>query len=129
MTNEENGRLHEMSAEIGGLKASLELLTKIWQQQDSAAAAGRRALYEKFELVRQESGIQIAGLGIRVDRLSDQVKLVEPSIQAFKDEKLRKEGAERLGVRLYTAMIAAAGLVGWGLHEFGDKISAWLKSF
>jgi len=80
-------------------------------------------------LVRQESGIQIAGLGIRVDRLSDQVKLVEPSIQAFKDEKLRKEGAERLGVRLYTAMIAAAGLVGWGLHEFGDKISAWLKSF
>src|SRR5882757_3573105 len=85
MTEQEKGNLHQISTEIGALKASVEMLMRIWQTQEAAATAGRRSLYEKFELFRQEVGVQIASLGLRVDRMSDAFNLVEPSMQSFKD--------------------------------------------
>lgn len=116
------GQLHQISAEIGGLKKAVEMMTDMWQRQESNASAGRKALHDKFEMFKDEVGLQIAGLSLRVDRLTDQVKLYEPSVTSFKEDKLRKEGAERLGLRLWAAMMAVSGVIGWGLHEF----TGWL---
>lgn len=118
------GQLHEISAEIGGLKRSVEIMTELWKSQEATASAGRRALHEKFDQFRQEVGLDISALSLRVDRLTDKVVAVEPSVtsfkqesDAFKDERLRQEGAKRLGVKLYAALMAAAGAIGWAAHE------------
>src|SRR4051794_20697908 len=96
----DRGELHEISAEIGALKKAVEIMTDMWSRQEETATAGRRALHEKFEAFRADVGLQIAGLSRRVDRLVDTMKDVEPAVQSFKDEKLRDEGAKRLGARL-----------------------------
>src|SRR6266852_5725362 len=120
-----DGPIHQMSMVVGGLQAdvknlarSIENLNKVWGERDQNATEGRRALHEKFELHRQESGIQMAAMALRVDRLVDQVKIIEPSVTSFKEEKLRDEGAKRLGKGLIGAMITVAGGAGWGIHEF-----------
>lgn len=112
-----DGDLHQISAEIGGLKKAVEIMTDMWKTQETQASAGRKALHDKFELFRQEVGIELSSLALRVDRLTDQVKLYEPSVTSFKEEKLREEGAKRLGLKLWAAMMAVAGTIGWGLHE------------
>lgn len=116
------GQLHQISAEIGGLKAAVEIMTDMWQRQEETASAGRKALHEKFELFRWEITNQVASLGLRVDRMADQISLVEPSVKSFNDEKLRAEGAKRLGARLWTAIVAAAGALGWGAHELIGRL-------
>jgi hypothetical protein len=128
MTEQEKGNLHQVSVEIGGLKSSVEMLMRVWQTQEAAATAGRRALYEKFDLFQQSVGVQIASLSLRIDRVVDEMKLIEPAVDGFKAEKLRKEGAERFGVKIYAALAAAAGALGWIIHEFGDRLFAWLRN-
>lgn len=116
--SDDKGQLHQISSEIGGLKRSVELMTDLWKTQEASASAGRRALHDKFDQFRQEVGIDISALSLRVDRLTDKVTSIEPSVKAFEKEELRQEGAKRLGARLWGAMVLAAGLVGWGIHEF-----------
>jgi signal transduction histidine kinase len=43
---------------------------------------------------------------------------VEPAVKKYEDEKMREEGAKRLGKGLIAALTASAGAIGWGLHEF-----------
>jgi hypothetical protein len=111
------GDLHEISAEIGALKKAVEIMTDMWSRQEETASAGRRSLHDKFELFRQQIGLDVASLSMRVDRLTDQVKVIEPSVTSFNNEKLRDEGAKRLGAKLVAAMVATAGVVGWAAHE------------
>jgi hypothetical protein len=120
-----HGDLHQISAEIGGLKKSVEIMTDLWERQEESATAGRRALHEKFDMLRQQVGMDVAALSIRVDRLTDKVSMIEPSVtvfkekmQADKDDDLREEGAQRLGLKLWAALMAICGLLGWGAHEF-----------
>lgn len=118
-----DGQVHQISAEIGALKKAVELMTEMWKTQEASASAGRRALHDKFELIKDEVGLQVAGLSLRVDRLTDKVTLIEPSVNSFKEEKLRDEGAKRLGVKLYAALVAGASLLGWGAHE----LVGWIR--
>lgn len=118
-----DGQVHQISAEIGALKKAVELMTEMWKAQEASASAGRRALHDKFELIKDEVGLQVAGLSLRVDRLTDKVSLIEPSVNSFKEEKLRDEGAKRLGVKLYAALVAGASLLGWGAHE----LVGWIR--
>lgn len=120
----DSGDLHEVSVEIGGLKKAVEMMMAMWERQEEAATAGRKALHEKVEMVRQELGVQVAGLSLRVDRLSDHFATVEPSVNSlqtsvkvFEDEKLRREGEKRLGKFLIAALTTTAGLIGAGVHE------------
>lgn len=115
--SDNKGDLHQISSEIGGLKTAVELMMDLWKTQEASAAAGRKVLHDKFEVFRQEVGIDISVLSMRMDRLTDQVKMVEPSVKAFNDEQLRQEGAKRLGAKLWALMMLAAGLAGWGIHE------------
>lgn len=121
----DDGELHQISAEIGGLKKAVEFMTGLWEKQEQSASAGRKHLHDKFDLFKDEVGLQIAGLSLRVDRLTDKVTMIEPSVttfkekmQADKEDDLREEGAKRLGMKLWAAVVAAAGVIGWGVHEF-----------
>lgn len=105
MTNE--GQLHQISAEIGGLTKAVDIMMKQWERQEESASAGRRALHEKFEAFKTDVGLQIAGLSLRVDRLTDQIKR----------EEILVEGEKRLGKKIWVALMAVAGVTGWGINE------------
>lgn len=111
------GELHEISAEIGALKKAVEIMAAQSERREEAATAGRRSLHDKFETFKDSMGLQVAGLSLRVDRMVDTLKEVEPAVQAFQDERLRKEGSQRLGAKLWAGLIAAAGVLGWLGHE------------
>ena len=122
--NVNRGDVHQISMKLGQLSQAVEMMTDMWRRQEEIATAGRRALHDKVEIIRQELGVQVAGLSLRVDRLTDQVKIIEPTVTALKDdvevfehEKLRQEGAKRLGKVLIGALGVVAGGVGWGVHE------------
>lgn len=118
MTAANEGQIHQISAEIGALKKAVELMTDMWKAQETTASAGRKSLHDKFELLRGEVGLQVSGLSLRMDRLTDKVTLIEPYANGFREDKLRDEGAKRLGVKLYAALVAGATLLGWAAHEF-----------
>ena len=113
----DRGELHEISAEIGGLKTAFNLMMAQWARQEETATAGRKALADKFESLQQTVGAQLSSLNLRVDRVVDTMSKVEPAVKKYEDEKLREEGAKRLGGKLIAALMAAAGGIGWGLHE------------
>lgn len=111
--------------QLASLQTSVEHLTTAmtnmanqWANQENTATAGRKALHEKFESFKDSVGLQISGLSLRVDRMVDTMTKVEPAVKKYEEEKLREEGAKRLGKGLIAAMGMAAGAVGWGLHEF-----------
>lgn len=115
--------LIKMSGEIGGLKSTVESISSQWARQETAASDGRARLHAKIEAVQSD----VTGLSGRVDNLSDKVTLIEPSVKAYEKETLREEGAKRLGLRLWAALMAATGFLGWALHgvisQFGDWIT------
>lgn len=118
------GELHQISAEIGGLKKSVDMLTQMWSRNDEQATMGRRSLHEKFEALKTDVGIQIAGLSLRMDRLTDKVTMLEPSVTTFKDrirsddnDKLIEEGARKFRMKLGAVIMAGAGTVGFLVHE------------
>jgi hypothetical protein len=119
------GDVHQISMQLGELRKAVEFMTDMWKRQEENATLGRKALHEKVEMVRQEIGLQVTGLSLRVDRVADQMTTLEPlvntlktDIRDFEDEAMREEGAKRLGRYLIAGMSAVAGGIGWGLHEF-----------
>lgn len=119
------GEVHQISLKLGQLSQAVEFMTEMWKRQEESASNGRKSLHEKFEHLRDEMGVQVAGLSLRVDRVVDSVKVmgdtmakVEPAVKKYEDEKLRQEGAKGLGKMLIGGLTAAAGAFGWGLHEF-----------
>lgn len=105
--------LRDMTGTIGGLKSTVDSLAVQWARQETAASDGRARLHSKIEEVKDS----VTKLDGRVDNLSEKVTAIEPSMKAFEKEELRQEGAKRLGARLWGAMVLAAGLAGWGVHE------------
>lgn len=123
--NMNRGDVHQISMKLGQLSQAVEMMTTMWQRQEEVATAGRKALHEKVEMVRQELGVQVAGLSLRVDRLADQVKTIEPTvvtlkdgIREYEDEQMRAEGAQKFKKWLIGGLTGIAGTIGWGLHEF-----------
>jgi hypothetical protein len=115
--NMNRGEVHQISLRLGQLSQAVEMMTDMWRRQEETATAGRKALHDKFEHFRDEVGVQIAGLSLRVDRLVDTMQKIEPAVKKYEDEKMRNEGAKTLGARLWIATTTIAGVVGWGLHE------------
>lgn len=118
------GEVHQISEKLGALNATVTVMMDLWKTQEASASAGRKALHDKFEMFRNEVGVQIAGLSLRVDRLTDQVVKIEPSVTTLKDdarehedEKLREEGAARWRKRAIAGLTAVASGVGYGIHE------------
>jgi hypothetical protein len=115
-----NGEIHGISHELGILSARFEAV--LVELKD--AAHGRTRLFDRIEGLSAQVGTQLSSMNTRVDRVverQDQIestlKAIEPAMKNFSDETLRQEGAKRLGVRLWGVMMAAAGAMGWGIHE------------
>ena len=125
------GDVHQISAEIGGLKASVDHLTRTldnlshtWAVQENAANEGRRKLHDKFETItaeaaqfRNESRTKMDALSLRVDGLAAAVRVIEPTVKDFNEKKIEERGARKLGNKLIAALTVAAGGLGWGAHE------------
>lgn len=110
-------QLNDLNRLVGGLSASIDAFNENWQRQDAAATSGRERLYKRIESLATELRASAANLAARVAALEQKVKDIKPSVDAFKDEKLRAEGEKRLGLRLWAAMVFVAGLLGWAIHE------------
>jgi hypothetical protein len=117
LTVTDRRELDQMSRVIGGLENAIKNMSNQWQQQELAATEGRKSLQEKFEMFRHETVNQVTSMGIRLDRLVDTMREIEPAVRGFRDEKLRTEGSQRLGAKLWAALMVTAGISGWGLHE------------
>jgi hypothetical protein len=122
--NVNTGEVHQISMKLGQLTATIELMSDMWKRQEEAAVVGRKSLHEKVEMVRQELGLQVTGLSIRVDRMADQMKSLEPlvntlktDVREFEDEAMRDEGAKRLKKYLWAVVGTLAGGIGWGLSQ------------
>lgn len=121
-----DGTIHQVSAEIGGLKANVENLRKsvetmvsTWQMQEQNATAGRRVIHDKLDLVQKE----VTGLSAEVKEISKDFTEIKPAINEFKSQREQQIGAKKLGARLVGALTLGAGAVGWGIHEAFN----WIK--
>lgn len=103
----------EVARIIGQLENAVTNLTNTWQHQDANASAGRAEIHRKIDEVIKD----VLRLTARVDALSKNVTIIEPSIKEFNDEKLRDEGAKKLGKWLWGILLTTAGFIGYGIHE------------
>jgi hypothetical protein len=107
-------QLNILTMTVGELRNAVENLTSNWVRQDQAATDGRKVIHDKIDEVRDN----VIDLTHRVEGVEKEVKIIQPSIKIFNDEKLRDEGARSLGKLLWAAILTGAGLIGWGLHEW-----------
>lgn len=107
------GAIHQVSADIGGLKKSVEILTTTWQQQEQSATEGRRQLHSKFDEIKTE----VTKLAGRVDEMSRDISEIKPAIDVFKSARERQLGAQWMGKLIWLAFIGIAGAVGAALTE------------
>lgn len=108
-----DGAIHQVSADIGGLKKSVEILTSTWQQQEQAATDGRRELHKKLEDVRHE----VTKLAGRVDQMGKEISEIKPAIDTFKSARERQLGAQWMGKLIWAAFIGLAGIAGAAIAE------------
>ena len=116
-------QLASLATSVDHLTETMKALSSQWARQEEVAVAGRSALHKKFEDFRVDVGVKLTALGARIDNVAKTVSKVEPAVKKYEDEKLREEGAKRLGKGLIAAITAAAGVIGWGANE----LLAWLK--
>lgn len=103
-----DGAIHQVSAEIGGLKAAVEMMTTTWQAQEKSATDGRRSLHDKFDAVSRD----VIRLTAEVENVSKDMALIKPAIDAFKTARDRQDGAQKMGKLIWLAFIGIAGTVG-----------------
>jgi Protein of unknown function (DUF1515) len=109
-----SGEIHQVSSEIGGLKASVELMTSTWQQQEQSATEGRRELHRKFDDVRND----VTKLMGRVDQMAAEMAEIKPAIKTFQSARERQLGAQGMGKLIWMAFIGIAGAAGGMVVEF-----------
>jgi hypothetical protein len=108
-----SGEIHQVSAELGGLKAAVEMMTKTWAAQEQSATEGRRSLHTKFDDMRNE----VTKLAGRVDQVDRNLSEIKPAIDVFKSARERQLGAQWMGKLIWMAFIGIAGAVGAAITE------------
>jgi outer membrane murein-binding lipoprotein Lpp len=109
-----DGAIHQVSAEIGGLKAAVEMMTTTWQAQEKSASDGRRALHEKFDELSKDV-IRLTG---EMENVSKDLAAIKPAIDTFRTARDRQDGAQRMGKLIWVAFIGIAGAAGGIVVEF-----------
>jgi chromosome segregation ATPase len=107
------GEIHQVSAELGGLKAAVQLMTSTWQLQETAATDGRRQIHKKLDDVRNE----VTKLTSRVDQMGKDIAEIQPAIDTFKSARERQLGAQFMGKLIWLAFIGIAGVIGAAVGE------------
>lgn len=121
MSNEADiqGALREMSGTIGGLKSTVENMSRMWQTQEASATQGRRDLHQKLEAVKTE----VSGLRVEIATAAKDITEIKPDVQEFRNAKQQAKGAERLGRRLFAAIGLIGTMIGGAL---GWAVSNWV---
>lgn len=121
-----DGAIHQMSAAVGGLqsdvkglKESIDNLNRVWGHREEVATDGRRVIHEKLDSLRTD----VTRLSAEVENVSNDFVEIQPAINEFKNQRQQQIGARKLGGYLWSAMLVAAGLMGWGIHE----IIGWIR--
>jgi outer membrane murein-binding lipoprotein Lpp len=109
-----DGVIHQVSAEIGGLKAAVEMMTTTWQAQEKSASDGRRSLHDKFDELSKD----VIRLTAQVENVSKDLAIIKPAIDEFKAARDRQDGAQRMGKLIWVAFIGVAGAAGGMVVEF-----------
>lgn len=110
-------QLNDLNRHVGGLTASIEAFNETWQRQDAAASQGRQRLYDRFEKFERYVRDSLASLSARVSSVEKQLNGHQTSVDDFNADKLRAEGAQRFGLWLWSALLVAAGFIGYVVHE------------
>ena len=113
-----DGAIHQVSAEIGGLKAAVEMMTTTWQSQERTASEGRRSLHDKFDALQKD----VMRLTAEMENVSKDLAEIKPAIAVFKTARARQEGAQSMGKAIWVAFIGLAGVA-------GSIIVEWLHLF
>lgn len=120
-----NDSVHQMSllvgeirGEVKGLKDSIDSLNHMWGERERDAVAGRRLVHEKVDGMRAD----LSTLQADFHNVSNEVFSIKPQVETWKTERHERAGARRLGNRMWSAMIALAGLAGGG---FAEVLHAW----
>lgn len=114
MTEGERDKIHEMNGRLGGVESAVKHFKETWQQQDEAAADGRRRLHEKFEeLIRT-----VAGLNIRVDQLTTEVTSLRP----LRDAHQQNIGSKKMLAFIWAAIVTAVGAASYSAVEIAKLI-------
>lgn len=108
-----DGAIHQVSADIGGLKTAIEMMTSTWQAQEKSATDGRRSLHDKFDALSKD----VVRLTAEVENVSKDINTIKPAVEAFKSARDQQIGAQRLGKMLWAAFIGLAGIAGAGFAE------------
>lgn len=109
-----SGDIHQISAEIGGLKVAVDTMTKLWQSQETAASEGRRQVHLKIDALKDEQQKLVA----RVNSMSKTLADIKPSVEAFESAKERAKGAQSLGKWLFTAIGFLGTALGYALANW-----------
>lgn len=108
-----NGEIHQVSAELGGLKKAVEMMTATWRDQERAATEGRRLLHTKFDELKGE----MASTKSRVGQMTDEIAEIKPAIKRFEAQRQREEGGRSAAKLIWMAIVAFATGLGYVGHE------------
>lgn len=112
----------ELHQTIGELRAAfkhvddtMKNMVAMWSNQEKDAAAGRRALYEKVESMKDS----VVALTSRVASVEHTISAIKPAVKEFEDRVEQQKGAMKLGKLIWAGVLAACGstgvAIGWGI--------------
>lgn len=106
--------LGSLESSVQATTATVASMTKAWADQEHNASVGRRVIHDKLDEVKRDLTL----LTGRVNTMGDRLAEISPAIEEFKNQRQRQIGARSFGKYLWSAMLGAAGAVGWLIHEW-----------
>lgn len=121
----------DVARALGDLEGTVRSLQAQWQRQEDAAVAGRKVLYEKFEVMsakmtRLEGQSETVQKNV-ADIKDDLEKKVMPTINAYILAQARMGGAIWAGKLFWAILIAGCTGFGFLIHSAFQHIGPYLK--
>lgn len=114
LINEMNRSIGTLIGTVNGITQSVDSLNRVWGERELAASNGRAAVYAKVEEIR----LDLVRYGAEVENVSRDMVDVRKAIAEYKTERAGREGAQRLGKKIW---VGVAGIVGAGTAEVIHK--------
>lgn len=108
----------DVNRALGVLQGEVKFLTDTWRQQDATATEGRRALYEKVEVMIKEM-MRLTG---RVDAIADELEALKPVVAASDRRHQQAVGSKKIIAIVWTSLIALVSALTAGLLELVHRV-------
>ncbi len=113
--------LGDLRQAFGNLQGTVHAMADQWHRQENTASAGRKALYERFELMSTQMGRVSSDCKVVVEDVAelknDIEKKIMPTIDSYRSSQDRRGGAMDVGKVMWALILAAATVVGFAIHE------------